>query len=147
LDESDITTFADSVFDRFSNPHIKHYLLSIALNSVSKFKARVLPSILDYHKQTGFFPDALTFSFAALLAFYRESVANDSHDVLEFFREQWQKNDIVQLVEATLRNVEFWGQDLMLLPGFAEKVTGYLRGISVHGVESEIKAILGVGHD
>ena len=42
LSEKELSTFASEVFDRFRNPFIKHQLVSIALNSVSKFKVRVL---------------------------------------------------------------------------------------------------------
>jgi len=106
LDEEDLDSFAASVFDRFANPHIKHYLLSIALNSFSKFKARVLPTILDYHKKMNRLPDILTFSFAALLAFYRgyeiedgalngcnekykQYKIQDSPEILEFISSLW----------------------------------------------------------
>ena len=71
VSQEELTTFADSVFDRFKNPHIKHYLLSIALNSVSKFKARVLPTILEYYNKNKSLPPTLTFSFAALIALQR----------------------------------------------------------------------------
>jgi tagaturonate reductase len=147
LIEKDLLSFADSVFDRFANPYIKHYLLSIALNSVSKFKARVLPSILEYYKKTGKFPKALTLSFAALLAFYkgteREYEISDSMDVLEFFAARGQKNDIAQFVEETLSNESFWGADLTALPGFCEAVALYLRGILSNGVKHEIEKIIG----
>jgi len=71
LPDDEKRDFAKAVFERFSNPFIKHMLLSIALNSVSKFKVRVLPSLLDYHRQTGSLPAILSFSLAALIAFYR----------------------------------------------------------------------------
>ncbi|MDU2064494.1 MAG: tagaturonate reductase, partial [Sporomusaceae bacterium] len=61
LDKGMLTEFADSVMERFQNPFIKHYLLSILLNSSSKFKSRVLPSILEYNKLNHKLPDMLTF--------------------------------------------------------------------------------------
>ena len=63
--------FAKAVIERFSNPYIKHELLGITLNCVSKFKVRVLPTILEYQKRFGKIPPILTFSFAALIAFYK----------------------------------------------------------------------------
>ncbi|MDR1765744.1 MAG: tagaturonate reductase [Lachnospiraceae bacterium] len=77
LDYDDLKSFAEAVFDRFANPHIKHYLLSIALNSVSKYKARVLPSVLEYQKRKGESPKLLAYSFAALCAFYRGDEIRD----------------------------------------------------------------------
>jgi|GEM_PF-67 len=102
---SELRQFASDVLERFANPFIKHYLLSISLNSVSKFKARVLPSILEYVNRKGKLPKMLTFSIAALFAFYRGAEMkgnsligdrkgsryeiNDDLPVLEFFRQQW----------------------------------------------------------
>jgi len=143
LDKSDLESFAASVFDRFANPHIKHFLLSISLNSVAKFKARVLPSILEYHKRMGKLPQNLTFSFAALIAFYKgteirdnaligvrdgeEYKIMDDMPVLEFFKNQWQSGDIKTVVENTCANTAFWDVDLNQLPGFAEKVTEHVK--------------------
>ena len=62
--ETDVN-FGKAVLERFSNPFIKHQLLSIALNSVSKFQVRVLPTILEYKEKYGAYPPALTFSMAA----------------------------------------------------------------------------------
>jgi len=148
MDKADLISFADSVFDRFANPYIKHNLFDIALNSISKFKARVLPTILDYHQKTGEFPKALTLSFAALLVLYTDSEykITDSADVLEFFHEQnheqKSKNDIDQIVKTTLSKQDFWGMDLSKLPGLCEKVAKYLYRILAHGIEKEMKAIV-----
>jgi len=145
LDKDDLESFASSVFDRFANPHIKHFLLSIALNSVAKYKARVLPSILEYQKRKGELPEMLTFSFAALLAFYKGNEIRDNSligrrgneeykimddmPVLEFFKDVWDGNDAETVVVKTCANITFWDIDLNQLPGFAEKVIGYLKDI------------------
>ena len=50
------TAFASSIIERFKNPFANHQLLSISLNSISKFKVRNLPSLLDYLKITGSLP-------------------------------------------------------------------------------------------
>ncbi|MDR3120229.1 MAG: tagaturonate reductase [Clostridiales bacterium] len=71
LDRAELTAFAASVLERFANPYVRHSLTGIALNSTSKFKVRVLPSILEYHRRADALPAALVFSFAALLAYYR----------------------------------------------------------------------------
>ena len=148
LDKDDLQSFAAAVSDRFANPHIKHMLLSIALNSVSKFKARVLPSILEYYKRFNKLPQDLTFSFAALLAFYKGTeirdgaliglrngeeykIMDDMH-VLEFFRDAWAGGDVKSLVTKVCANKAFWDTDLNELPGFTEKVTEILqKGIAM----------------
>jgi len=149
LGEEDLKSFAASVFDRFANPHIKHYLLSIALNSVSKFKARVLPTIFDYYERTSRLPDVLTFGFAALLAFYKGEEAQDSPDVLEFFQSRWQQvggepnpDELAVIVKAVCGHAPFWDVDLNELPGFAEKVTEYLRSILTVGVEKTLESLV-----
>ena len=103
-DTEDNRRFGEAVLERFSNPFIKHLLLSIALNSVSKFKARVLPTILEYKEQFGDYPQGLSFSLAALIAFYHTDAANDGKDIMEFMKNA--------SVADVLKKTEYWGQDL-----------------------------------
>lgn len=96
--------FANAVVERFSNPFIKHMLLSIALNSVSKFKVRVLPTILEYKEKFNAYPPALTFSMAALIAFYRLDMANDSEEIVKFMKDA--------SVEEILKREDYWDADI-----------------------------------
>ena len=99
LPKDELTAFADEVMERFKNPFIKHYLMSIALNSISKFQVRVLPSLLEYMKRRGRAPERLAFSFAALIAFYKgkrgnDSIPlNDSPENLALFKALWASHD------------------------------------------------------
>ena len=104
--EEDIT-FGKAVLDRFANPFVKHQLLSIALNSVSKFKARVLPTLLEYYEAKGTLPKCMTFSLAALIAFYRTDEANDGEDIMEFMKSA--------PVADILKKEQYWGRDLSFL--------------------------------
>ena len=146
LTAEDLLSFANSVFDRFANPCINHYLLDIALNSVSKFRARVLPSILDYQKRKGEIPPALAFSFAALLAFYhgkhgpsnrenREYEVQDAADVLAVFEKAKGGNYAYEIMQ----NKGLWGMDLTEIPSFADTVNGYLNGIQANGMRQELE--------
>jgi tagaturonate reductase len=45
MDKVELDLFAEDVLDRFRNPFIKHNLSSIALNSIDKFKVRVLQMV------------------------------------------------------------------------------------------------------
>lgn len=145
LPQEEVKAFAESVFERFENPFIDHQLLSISLNSVSKWKARVLPSFKDYYKTNGRLPEKLTFSFAALLAFYASGelteeglvahradgtayTVHDNRDVLEFFAQNSQKA-VAQYVSSVAESKAFWGEDLTAYPGFAEKVSYWLEFI------------------
>ena len=113
LPKEELIEYADSVITRFSNPYIKHYLSSIALNSVSKFKVRVLPSILEYIKRYDKMPETLIFSFAKLIDFYRTDMTNDDKDVCEFMK--------TASVKEILSNTALWDQDLSFLCEEVEK--------------------------
>ena len=103
-DTEDNRKFGEAVFERFANPFIKHQLLSIALNSVSKFRARVLPTILEYKAKNGQYPKILSFSFAALIVFYKTDEANDSEEVVKFMKSA--------SVADILKREDYWGEDL-----------------------------------
>ncbi len=109
LPRAELIEYAEDVITRFANPYIKHYLSSIALNSVSKFKVRVLPSILEYIKRFGEPPKTLVFSFAKLLDFYKTDMTNDDPEVTEFMK--------THTPCEILANEKLWGCDLTsLLP-------------------------------
>ena len=107
LPREELLDYANSVLERFANPYIKHYLSSIALNSVSKFKVRVLPSILEYIKRYEKMPETLLFAFAKLIEFYKTDMVNDAPDVAEFMKNSTTKE--------ILANESLWGQDLSFL--------------------------------
>ena len=107
LPEEELKQYADDVLTRFANPYIKHYLSSIALNSVSKFKVRVLPSIKEYIKRFDNMPDTLIFSFAKLIEFYRTEMTNDDAQIVEFMK--------TASISDILKNETLWGEDLSYL--------------------------------
>ncbi len=63
-------SFFKEVKDRFLNEYLNHELTSIALNSVSKWRARNLPSFRDYYAKHGKIPENLTLGVSALIALY-----------------------------------------------------------------------------
>jgi tagaturonate reductase len=136
LPKDELEQFAHDVIERFQNPSIRHELISIALNSISKFKVRVLPSILEYHKLKGRLPENLVFALAALLRFYkgelgREQIPlNDTAEVLDFFRDAWKHQQNGNLVNEVLANASFWGQDLSQINGLAARVERDLEKLS-----------------
>lgn len=113
LPKDELIDYANNVFERFSNPYIKHMCSSIALNSVSKFKVRVLPSILEYIKRKDEMPKHLLFSFARLIEFYKTDMPNDDKDVMKFMKESDAK--------TILSNEKLWGEDLSYLAPEIEK--------------------------
>ena len=130
-DTEDNRKFGEAVLERFSNPFIKHMLLSIALNSVSKFRARVLPTILEYRDMFGSCPQGLTFSLAALIAFYRTDDANDSQEIMDFMK--------TAPVENILKREDYWGQDLSPLLGDVKK---WYELIETEGMSKAYDAVL-----
>jgi tagaturonate reductase len=113
LPKDELLAYANSVVERFGNPYIKHYLSAISLNSVSKFKVRVLPSILEYIKRYNKMPETLIFSFAKLIEFYKTDMPQDAPEVIEFMK--------THNTREILANVDFWGQDLSFLAEEIEK--------------------------
>lgn len=148
--------FANAVYERFENPFVKHALLSIALNSVSKWKSRVLPTLKDSLAMTGTLPKWLTFSLAALLAFYRTTAGGDGcllgkrgdetyeiHDdaaTLAVFQAE-AANDTARYVASILSQTGFWGEDLTAIPGFAAAVTAHVEGIEAIGAKAYIEQL------
>ena len=113
LPKDELLAYANSVVERFGNPYIKHYLSAISLNSVSKFKVRVLPSILEYIKRYNKMPETLIFAFAKLIEFYKTDMPQDAPEVVAFMRDH--------SVAEILANEELWGQDLSHLTDEVEK--------------------------
>ena len=122
--------FAKDVLERFANPFVKHQLLSIALNSVSKFKARVLPTILEYIEAFGKLPKYLTFSLAALIAFYKTDEANDGEEIMAFMK--------TSSPAQILAREDYWGQDLSFMKDDIQK---YFDIITKEGMSAAYKAL------
>lgn len=113
LPRDELLEYANGVLERFANPYIKHYLSAIALNSVSKFKVRVLPSILEYIKRYGKMPETLIFAFAKLIDFYKTDMTNDDKDIVDFMKSH--------SVGEILANESLWGADISHLKAEVEK--------------------------
>lgn len=105
--------FASAVLERFANPYIKHLWQSISLNSVSKFTARVLPTIMDYADKNHTLPKALVFSLACLIEYYKTNEVNDDKTAAEFI-----KNSSVKDI---LSNAKIWGSDLSIMLDLTEE--------------------------
>ncbi|WP_425236877.1 tagaturonate reductase [Ulvibacterium sp.] len=148
LPKEELDQFANDVLDRFRNPYLEHALLSISLNSVSKFKTRVLPSILEYIKRRNELPKKLLFSLAALITFYKGErneafiPLKDDKEVLDFFKSQWASGDISSITKNTLMNTSFWGKDLTEFTGLLEAVENNVQDIVAHGMVTALTSHL-----
>ncbi|WP_264522523.1 tagaturonate reductase [Flavobacterium sp. N2469] len=141
MDKNEITAYSEEVMDRFKNPFIKHALADIALNSVSKFKVRVLPSLLGYYKANQKLPVNLTFSLASLIRFYKGTwngqslPVKDGEDITAFFNGLWKSDDYEKIARLTLQNKSFWDEDLTEISGLTKAITIALEEIDANGIE------------
>ena len=135
---SETTAFAESVKERFLNPYLNHQLTSIALNSISKWRARVLPSFKDYYERCGTIAPNLTVGFSYLLALYkrvferegayfvtlptREIELQDEASYLDFFKNGG-------TVSSFMAKTDVWGEDLTAYDGFEKAVLSNIEKI------------------
>lgn len=149
LPRDELLSFAEAVTARFQNPYIQHQLLSIALNGMTKFRTRILPQLLAGLQTTGKLPARLTFSLAALIAFYQGERNGESYPLqddehwLVRYQQLWTKlNDKQiteqQLVQDVLSDSDRWEQDLTQVPGLVEQVTEDLKLIQTQGMRAAL---------
>ncbi len=151
LDQEDCKNFAAAVQDRFNNPFVNHELMSISLNSTAKWRARNMPSFLEYIEAYGKLPTCLTMSFAAYIAFFSNDiqelndaglvcrrpagntyVCSDDRWALEFYYAH-KDDSVADLVHAVMTNEQMWGQDLTAIPGFEAATVANLTLIREQG--------------
>ena len=160
LDRDDLMNFAAAVQDRFNNPFVNHELMSISLNSTSKWRARNLPSFTEYVNLTGKLPACLAMSFAAYIAFYSNDIqaltdkglvcrrpngdeytVSDDRWALEFY---WahRADKAEELVHAVMTNKDMWGEDLTQIPGFEKQTVLNLNKIRSEGALAAYQSCL-----
>lgn len=120
--------FANAVLERFANPFIEHQLKSIALNSVSKFAVRVLPTVLDWKNAYGEYPRVFVLSMAALIEYYKSFEPEDDEKSVAFIKES--------TVEKTVSNSALWGADISDMSGSV--ITAY-EIIKSKGIREAVK--------
>lgn len=153
-----VLTYADSVIERFENPFIKHNLLAISINSIAKFKARILPIIIEIYEQKGALPRLLCFALAALMEFYDGEQRDgkfigmrsgepyeilDDPAVLAFFIQ----NRFLtpnEKVRAFLARADFWDEDLTNIKDLPALVTEALQSIRDDGMQGALHKVLGI---
>lgn len=115
-----------------------------------------MPSFLEYIEKEGKLPTHLTFSLAALMAFYtgteirdkalighrdgQEYNIMDDAAVLEFFAANSSKES-AEYAHAVLSNESFWGQDLTQLAGVEEAVASYIADIRSLGMRKTMEKL------
>lgn len=138
--------FAQAVLRRFANPYIHHKLSAIALNSWSKFAARVMPQLLRRQAQSGEWPARLVLALAATMWLYRGELIElaDEPARLAWWQSAWSRYDagslsLRELVQHALADTTLWGRDLSALPGLVDSVRTALADLSLHGVRAALR--------
>tara|TARA_R110000868_G_scaffold86601_2_gene242861 strand:+ start:1505 stop:2953 length:1449 start_codon:yes stop_codon:yes gene_type:complete len=141
MDKTELKQFSEEVFDRFRNPFVKHQLASIALNSISKFKVRVLPSLLEFEEKNNKLPLRLTFAFATLIRFYKGTwketslPVNDDQAIVDYFNTIWKTNNYAEIANKVLGNIDFWDKDLNQVKNLSKAIAIALEEIDANGIE------------
>ncbi|MCR5214286.1 MAG: tagaturonate reductase [Eubacterium sp.] len=150
--------FAADVTERFKNPYVDHQLLSISLNSSSKWQARCMPSLMEYARRNqGKLARCLTFSFAAYICFYHGGrtkgdgclIGKRGQDTYEIKDDQWildffydhKDDDDQTLANAVISNQKMWGDALINLKDFQSEVINDLKLIREKGIYEALKLI------
>jgi tagaturonate reductase len=162
-DKNELEDFASKIFERFKNPYIDHKWLDISLNSTSKFKTRVLPSLIQHIEKYDKVPERLTFALAALIYFYHGTelekgklvafrngekyLIRDDQDVLEYFAGLWRKFEteeitISELAENLLANNNLWDRDLNKLSGLTDSLISNLKMIKKEGMKKSLEKLV-----
>ena len=150
LPHDQMVSFANSVFERYLNPFVRHELMSIALNSISKYKARVMQTVKDYYQINNSLPTHAMFSLASLIKFYfgvrkeNETIKlNDDPRYIEFFENL--KKEILseeEIVRRVLANVDMWDEDLNKFANMHDVVSSYLKLINEKGMKEALATFL-----
>ncbi|TLP77060.1 tagaturonate reductase [Maribacter sp. ACAM166] len=141
MEKEELELFADAVFDRFRNPFIKHQLASIALNSISKFKVRVLPSLLGFVKRKNSLPTRTVFTFACLIRFYKgnwngkQLPINDDKEIVSEMAEIWKSDAMHDIASQVLGKTKYWDEDLNEIEGLTKAIATSLQLIEDYGIE------------
>ena len=151
LPQDQMVAFANSVIERYKNPYIRHELMSIALNSTTKFRTRLLPTLEDYIRITGKLPQHLLFSFAAIVEFHKgkrgeEKIAlNDDPAYLEHWAKLWAEfdGDYTKLAKNALGWKEAWGVDMNTLHAdITATVAKYLAAMDTKGMRAAVECFV-----
>ncbi len=148
LPADEMDAFAGAVMERFMNPYIRHELMSIALNSTTKFRTRLLPSYNDYRAKFGKSPKHILFALASMIVFFRgkrgeaDIELKDDASYLDFWKNVWQHTDTSEIAREVLSASDIWQQDLCDGDN-VNVVAGYIKSILDNGERAALKEFLG----
>jgi len=160
VDPATVPPYIDEVLERWRNPFLKHRLLDITLQSTTKMRHRVVPSLLRHYEKTHTVPHGMALGFAGYLHFMQGTPRPDGRvygekngvrylindDKAPYFADAWAalppSADRARLVDPVCADETLWGTDLTGLPGFAGAVSAYLTQLRDEGVDAALRAAL-----
>lgn len=139
LPKNELEEYSEQIKERFKNPFVRHELSAIALNTISKFKARLLPILLRFNQQKHKNPHYITLALAATILNYRgdKFPVHDDKEVMEKFSQAWKNPETV--VTTLLQDDTFWGQDLTKVKDLAKDVENNLAQLLTIGARKMIQ--------
>ena len=129
-DSMELKNYFNKTLERFENPFIDHKLKAISLNSLSKFKSRIIPSIVSFSKIYNRAPYNLYFILSSFIILYHR---RKHFKILDNYSDQFLFDDIKlgdDYVNKILSNKNFWGVDLSKLPKLKEYISVGIKLIS-----------------
>lgn len=143
LPEQELLQYAEAVQERFKNPFIRHELTSIYLNSISKFKTRLLPVLIRYQQERNQLPKLTVLALAALLFGYQGGrlPRQDGPEVLAAFDQAAAKPE--SFLNDILADASLWGEDLRAIPGLTEQLQADLKSLETIGSRSALQQAIG----
>lgn len=141
LPEKELADYAEGIKERFENPYVKHQLSSIALNSISKFTARLLPTLKRYVAKNQELPKRIVLALAAYLKIYRGQADFEPSDTAEVLADFKKIAGDENYVHEALSNSDFWGEDLTQISGLEALVNKYLTEIDQKGTRAIVERI------
>lgn len=141
IDDSEKRRCAAETLERLKNPGVDHLLSGIAMNSISRFKVRNLPTLVDYVEMYHALPQNLVFALSAMIVFYKgefnrkPTPVNDDPAIVSFFKGAWKNRSYLDVARAVLANDELWDMDLTRIEGLTDAVARYIEAIDKYGIE------------
>lgn len=150
LPKDELVRFANDVWERFNNPFVDHSVVSIMLNSFSKYQTRDLPGLKTYLERKGELPKGLVLGLAAIITYYKGEPRpdgagcepNDAPEILQLLKDLWATGSVQQVAEGVLGATSIWGEDLNHIPGLTALLLNYLQIIQDKGMLNVVKEII-----
>ncbi|MBQ4374544.1 MAG: tagaturonate reductase [Erysipelotrichales bacterium] len=150
LTEKECESFTNDVFERFMNPTIRHELLTISLNSMTKYKTRILPSAKAIYEKTGVLPKHALFSLACLFNMYSlktedgAPLVKDDPEFLELWAEMFNGTHTEEEIVKHVMSLPHWEYDFDTMKGSKDYVAKILKEIRETGVREALRNEFGL---